>query len=171
MSSTYLRLLTFLPAILISDCAPSSLTFCLIYAASKLNRQGNNIQPWRTLFPIWNQFVVPCLVLTAVSWPAYRFLRRQVRWSGIPISLRFFTVCCDLHSQRLWHSQWSWHMFLELPFFLYDPTDVGHLISVSSAFSESSLDIWKFSVHVLLKSSLRILSIILCMWNEHNCTF
>ena len=37
---------------------------------------------------------------------------------------------------------------------LYDPTDVGNLISGSSAFSKSSLNIWKFSVHVLLKPSL-----------------
>ena len=36
-------------------------------------------------FPIWNQSVVPCPVLTVASWPAYRFLKRQVRWSGIPI--------------------------------------------------------------------------------------
>ena len=45
---------------------------------------------WCTPFPIWNQSVVPCLVLTVVSWPAYRFLKRQVRWSDIPISLRIF---------------------------------------------------------------------------------
>ena len=32
-------------------------------------------------FPIWNQSVVPCPVLTVASWPAYRFLKRQVRWS------------------------------------------------------------------------------------------
>ena len=43
-----------------------------------------------TPFPIWNQSVVPCLVLTVTSWPTYRFLRRQVRSSGIPISLRIF---------------------------------------------------------------------------------
>ena len=36
---------------------------------------------------------------------AYRFLRRQVRWLGIPISLRIFHICCDPQSQRLWHSQ------------------------------------------------------------------
>ena len=44
--------------------------------------------PWHTPFPIWNQSVVPCPVLTVASWPAYRFLRRQVRWSAIPISWR-----------------------------------------------------------------------------------
>ena len=43
---------------------------------------------------------------------------------------------------------------LELYCFFYDPTDVGNLISGSSAFSKSSLNIWKFSVHILLKSRL-----------------
>ena len=61
-----------------------------MYSAYKLNKQGDNIQPWRTPFLIWNQSIVPCLVLIVASWPAYRFLRRQVRWSGIPISLRTF---------------------------------------------------------------------------------
>ena len=46
-------------------------------------------------------------------------------------------------------------VFLELFCFFYDPTDVGNLISGSSAFSKSSLNIWKISVHVLLKPSLK----------------
>ena len=45
-------------------------------------------------------------------------------------------------------------VFLELSCFFHDPADVGNLISGSSAFSESSLNIWNFSVHVLLKLSL-----------------
>ena len=45
-------------------------------------------------------------------------------------------------------------VFLELSC-SFDPTDVGNLISGSSAFSKTSLNIWKFSVHVLLKSSLK----------------
>ena len=45
-------------------------------------------------------------------------------------------------------------VFLDFSYFFYDPTDVGNLISGSSAFSKSSLNIWKFSVHVLLKPSL-----------------
>ena len=105
--SAHLRLLIFLPEILIQACALSSLAFPMMYSAYKLNKQGDNIYPWCTPFPIWNQSVVPCPVLTVAFWPAYRFLRRQVRWSGIPISLRIFTVCCDPHSQWLWHSQWS----------------------------------------------------------------
>ena len=44
--------------------------------------------------------------------------------------------------------------FLEFPFFFYDPTNVGNLISDSSAFSKFSLNIWKFSAHVLLKPHL-----------------
>ena len=45
-------------------------------------------------------------------------------------------------------------VFLELSSFFYDPTDVGNLISGSSAFSKSSLNIWNFMVHILLKLSL-----------------
>ena len=56
-------------------------------------------------------------------------------------------------------------VFLKFSCFSYDPTDVGNLISGSSAFSKSSLNIWKFSVHVLLKYchvlTWRILSITL----------
>ena len=69
-----------------------------MYSAYKLNKQGDNIQPWCTPFPIWNQSVVPCPVLTVAFWPTYRFLKRQVRWSGVPISLRTF------HS-LLWSTQ------------------------------------------------------------------
>ena len=51
--------------------------------------------------------------------------------------------------------------FLELSFFFNDPADVGNLISGSSAYSKSSLNIWKLSVHVLLKPHLENLSITL----------
>ena len=84
--SAYLRLLIFLPAILTPACASFSPAFLMMYTAYKLNKQGDNIQPWRTSFLIWNQSVLPCPVLTDASWLAYRFLKRQVRWSGIPIS-------------------------------------------------------------------------------------
>ena len=46
-------------------------------------------------------------------------------------------------------------VFLEFPCFLHDPTNVGNLISGSSAFSKPSLYIWKSSVHVLLKPTLK----------------
>ena len=98
VSSAYLRLLIFLPTILIPACASSSLTFPMTYSACKLNKQGDSVQPWGTSFPIWNQSIVSCLLLTVASSPAYRFLRRQVRWPGIPIYTEFYTVCCDPHS-------------------------------------------------------------------------
>ena len=82
VSCAYLRLWILLSAILIPACASSSLAFHMMYSAYKLTKQGDNIQPWHTPFPIWIQSIVPCLVLTVASWPAYRFLRRQVRWSG-----------------------------------------------------------------------------------------
>ena len=68
-SSSCLRLLIFLPAILIPAHASYSPAFLMMYSADKLNKQGDNIQPWRTPFPIWNQSVVPCPVLTVASWP------------------------------------------------------------------------------------------------------
>ena len=52
-------------------------------------------------------------------------------------------------------------VFLELSCFFNDPLDVGNLISGSSAFSKTSLNIWKFMVHVLLKPGLELLSITL----------
>ena len=45
-------------------------------------------------------------------------------------------------------------VFLELSCFFHDPADVGNLISGSSAFSKPNLNIWKFTVHVLLKPGL-----------------
>ena len=55
------------------------LPFLMMYSAYKLNKQGDNIQPWHTPFPIWNQSVFPCPFLTVASCPAYRFPRSQVR--------------------------------------------------------------------------------------------
>ena len=68
VSSPYLRLLIFILAILIPSFASSSLAFHKIYSSYKLKKQGDNIQRWHTPFPIANQSVVPCLVLTFASW-------------------------------------------------------------------------------------------------------
>ena len=60
--------------------------------------------------------------------------------------------------------------FLELSCFFNDPTNVGNLISGSSAFLKSSLYTWKVSVHVLLKPSLKDFEhYFASMWDEHNC--
>ena len=61
-------------------------------------------------------------------------------------------------------------VFLEFSCFFYDPTDAGNLISGSSAFSKTSLNIWKFSVHVLLKPSLENFEHYFArVWDEFNC--
>ena len=91
VSSAYLRLLTFLPAILIPACVSSSpascphcnpghrhisheliitvLEFHIMYSAYKLNKQVGNTHTWSIPFPIWNHSVL-CPVLAVASWPA-----------------------------------------------------------------------------------------------------
>ena len=58
----------------------------MMYSAYKLNKQGDNIKPWQTPFPIRNQSVVPCPVLTVASWPAYKFLNRWPKYWSFSIS-------------------------------------------------------------------------------------
>ena len=103
----------------------------------------------------WNQSVFPCLVLTIASWPAYRFLRRQVRWSGILNSLRIFQFVV-IHTIKGFGivNKTEVDVFLELSCFFNDSVDAGNLISGSSAFSKSSFKLWKFLVHVLLNPGL-----------------
>ena len=103
ISCIYLRLLTFLPAIIISTCDSSNPAFHMMYSAYKLNKQCDNIQPWCTPFLILNQPepVVPCPVLTVASWPAYRFLKRQVRWPGTLISWIFHSLLWSIRSKAL----------------------------------------------------------------------
>ena len=55
------------PTILIPAFVSSSPAFLRMYSAYKLNKQGDNIQPRRTPFPIWKQSVIPCPVLTVAS--------------------------------------------------------------------------------------------------------
>ena len=84
VSSAYMRSLS--PGNLDASLCFISLASHIMYSVCELNKQGDNIQPWCTPFPILNQFIVSCLILTVALWPAYRFLMCQVRWSGTPIS-------------------------------------------------------------------------------------
>ena len=60
--------------------------------------------------------------------------------------------------------------FLELSCFFSDPKDVGNLISGSSVFLKSSLNVWKFMVHILLKHGLENFEhYFTCIWDEYNC--
>ena len=135
-----------------------------MHSAYKLliNKQDDNIQPCHSPFPILNLSFVSCPVITIGSWPTYRFLRIQVRWSGGLIFLRVF------HS-LLWYriegfsiaSEAEVDVFLELPCYLYNLVNFGNLISGSPDFSKPSFYFWKFSVYVLLKPNLTDLSITL----------
>ena len=125
------------------------------------------MQPWRSPFPIRNPSVVPCPVLTAASWPAHRFLSRQVRWSVTPISLRIF------HSW-LWSTVKDFSVvheaevdaFLEFSCFFL----IQQVLAGSFVFAQSSLNIWTLSVHVLLKPSSENLEHYFAgVWNECNC--
>ena len=102
-----------------------------------------------------------------------------------------FLICIQI-SQETGQVVWYSHLFKNFPQFvvihivkvfgivnkaeedvfleLYDPTNVGNLISGSSAFFKTSLNIWKFTVHILLKPSLENLEhYITSMWDECNC--
>ena len=72
-SSIYLMSLIFPPAVLIPVCDSSSLTFCLMYSAYKLKKQGDYIRPSHTSFPIW-----------ILEWIAIPFSRAssQLQWSS-----------------------------------------------------------------------------------------
>ena len=105
---------------------------------------------------------------SVTSWPAYRFLRRQIRWSGIAVFLIIF------HS-LLWSRVQGFSIlnkadaFLELSSFFCDPTDIGNLFFGSSALSKSLLSIWKSLVHLLLKTHLRNFEhSFASMWDECN---
>ena len=158
ISSAYMRLLILLLAISIPPWDSSSPAFHMIYSAYKLNKQGYNIQPWHVPFSILSQSIVPCKFLTVASWPAYRFLRRQVRWSGISHLFKNFPWFVVTHTVKEFNivNEAGVNVSLEFPCFFYDPTDVHNLISGSSAFCQFSLYIWKFLVHEVLKRSLNM---------------
>ena len=105
-----------------------------------------------------------------------------------------FFLTCIQSSQEAWRVVWYSHLlknfpqfavihkafdivneaeidvFLALSCFFYDPTDVGNYISGSSAFSKSNLNIWKFTVHVLLKPDLENFEhYFTSVWDECNC--
>ena len=75
--------------------------------------------------------------------------------SGIPISKNFpeFVMIHTVKGCRIVNER-EVDAFLELPCFFHDPAEVRNLISRSSVFSKSSLNIWKFMAHVLLKPGL-----------------
>ena len=92
------------------------------------------------------------------------------KWYGIPISWRIFQfVEIQVKSFSIVNEA-EVDVLQECPCVFYEPMDVGNLISCSSAFSKSSLYIWKFSLPILLKPSLKDFEHYLAsIWNKHKC--
>ena len=121
VSSAYLRLLIFPPAILIPACDSSSLAFFMMYSACKLNKQGESIQPWCTSFPVLNQSFVQCLILIVASW-----LLMQV-------------------SQEAGKVVWYLHLFKNFPQFV-----LIHTVKDLSTVNETVVDVFlKFPCYFL----------------------
>ena len=129
----------------------------MMYAAYKLNNQGDNIQPWHTPFPIWNRSAVPCPVLfffpmsssnccflTWIQISGYRYLKiySQVGWYSY--LLKNFPQFIVIHTVKGFEvvNKPELDVSLELFCFFDDPADFGNLISCSSAFTKTSLKIW-----------------------------
>ena len=113
VSSAYLRLLIFLLAVLILACSSSSLTFHMIYSAYKLNKQGGNMQPLRTPFPIWNPSVVS------------------------PLSSSYCFLTCIQISQEAGQVVWYSHLFQNFPQFV-----VIHTVKDFGVVNNADIDVF-----------------------------
>ena len=144
---------------MIPACASSHPVFLMMYSAYKLNKQGDNIRTSRTLtysFPNLEPVCCPmsssnCCFLTCTQ--IFHEADQVVWYSHL---LKNFPQFVVIHTVKGFGivSEAEIDVFLELSCFFHDPADVGNLISGSSAFLKSSLNIWKFTVHILLKPGL-----------------
>jgi len=147
LSSAYLRLLIFLPAILIPACVSSSPAFLRMYSAYKLNKQGDNITALTYSFSYLEPVCCSmsssnCCFLTCIQVSQEA---GQVVWCSH--LLKNFPEFIVIHTVKGFGivNKAEIDVFLELSCFFDDPVDVGNLISGSSAFSKTSLNIWKFT--------------------------
>ena len=137
VSSAYPRLLIFLLAILISAHVLSSPAFCMMHSTYKLNKQGDSIQPWTYSFPDLepvycsmsssNYCSLTCIQISQeagkVAW--YFYLFKNFPQFVLIHTVKGFGIVNKAEIDG----------FLEHSCFFHDPTDVGNLISGSSAFS------------------------------------
>ena len=140
-----------------------------MYSEYKLNNQGDNIQPWCTPFPFETS-----LLFLIQFW--LLLLDLHTDFSGGRSGGLVFSSLSE-YSSLLWSNQskasgvTEVDVFLELFCFFDDPTDVHDWISGSSAFSNSSMNIWKFTDHILLKPGLENFEhYFASMWDECNCS-
>ena len=103
-----------------------------------------------TPFPIWKQSVVLCLVLTVAFLTCVQISQEVGKVVWYSHLLKNFPEFVVIHTVKGFGivNEAEVDVFLELSCFFDEPTDVGNLVSCSSAFSKSSLNIWNFSVHI-----------------------
>ena len=105
-----------------------------------------------------------------VSWPVSQETGRVLWHSHLFKNFPQFLVIYTVKSFGIVNKVEE-EVFLKFSCFFYNPTNVGILISGSSAFSKSSLNIWKFMVHALLKAGLENFEhYFASVWDECNCT-
>ena len=129
------------------------------------------MQPWCARFPVWNQSVAPCPVLTWTCLQVSQEAGPVVWYSHLVQNFPQFIVSHTVKGFRVVNKA-EIGFFLELYCFFDDPADIGNLISGSSAFSKTSLNwFWKFIVHILLKPGLENFEhYFTSVWDECNCT-
>ena len=151
-SSAYLRLLIFLLAILIPACVSyTGLTYSFSY-----------LEPVSCSMSGSNCYFLTCIQISQEAW--------QVVWySHLFQNFPQFLVIHKVKGFGIVNKA-EIDVFLELSCFIDDPADVGNLISGSSAFCKTSLNIWKFKVHLLLKPGLENFAHYLTsLWDECSC--
>ena len=144
----------FLPGILIPAYDSSSLAFHMMYSVYKLNKQGEQYTVLTYSFP--NLEPVSCsmadsdccfLTCIQISQEAGQVVWYSHRFKNFPVYRQFIVI----HTVKGFSvvNEAEVDIFLEFSCFFYDLMDAGNLISASSSFSKSSLNIWKFSAHIL----------------------
>ena len=142
-----------------------------MYSAYKLNKQGDNIQPWRTPFPIGTSLLFHVHFELLLPDLHTGFSRGRLDGLIFP-SLSEFSTVYFVHTVKGFGivNKAEIDDFLELSCFFDDPEDVDNFISGSSAFTKTSLNIRKFTVHILLKPVLENFKHhFTSAWDECNC--
>ena len=131
------------------------------------------------LLSILNQSIFPCLVLTVASCGSnccfltcIQVCQEASKMDWYSHHFKNFPQFVVIHRIKCFSivTEPKIYVYLEFSCFFFDPTYFGNLISDSSAFSKTSLCIWEFLVHVLLKPSLKDLQYYLAtMWIELSC--
>ena len=141
----------------------------MMYSAYKLNKQSDNILPWCIPFPIWNQPVVLCPVLLH---PDLHTDFSRGRWGGLVLHLfqnfpQFIVIHIVKGFEIVNKAEIDGFQELSCFFIIRQMLVIWYLVSV---FSKTSLNIWKFTVHISLKLGLEDFEHYFSrVWDECNC--